>query len=102
MGPDLLGCPLSSIRVFWWNKYYLYVMSEEEDHQKIRGALLLLAENETQGLPCPTNLNKPIVFLCPESVIALLHLPATNCLLNYDSSTAIHAAQSMRDRNNPH
>jgi hypothetical protein len=77
-------------------------MSEKEDHQKIRGALLALAENDTQGLPCPTNLDKPIVFLCPESVIALFHLPATDRLLNYDSTTATHAAQSMRDRNNPH
>jgi hypothetical protein len=77
-------------------------MSEKEDHQKIRVALLVLADNDTQGLPCPTNLNKPIDFPCPDSVIALFHLPATDRLLNYDSSTATHAAQSMGDRNNSH
>jgi hypothetical protein len=77
-------------------------MSEKEDHQKIRGALLALADNDTQGLPCPTNLDRPSVFPCPESVIALFHLPATDRLLNYDGSIATHAAQSMRDKNNPH
>jgi hypothetical protein len=102
LGPDELGFPLSSIRVFWWNQYYLYGMSENENHQKIRGALLTLADNDTQGLPCLTSLDKPIDFPCPDWVIALFHLPATDRLLNYDSSTAAHAAQSMRDRNNPH
>jgi hypothetical protein len=71
LGPNALGFPLSSIRAFWWNQYYLYGMSEKEDHQKIRGALLALADNDTQGLPCPTNLDRPSVFPCPESVIAL-------------------------------
>jgi hypothetical protein len=102
LGPDPLGFSLSFIRAFWWKQYYLYGMSEKENHQKIRGALLALADNDTQGLPCPTNLDKLIVFPCPESVITLFHLPATDRLLNYDSSTATHAAQSMRNRNNPH
>jgi hypothetical protein len=101
-GPDPLGFPLSSIRVFWWNQYYLYGMSEKEDHQKIRGAFLALADNNTQGLPCSKKLDKSIDFPCPDSVIALFHLPATDRLLNYDSSTATHAAESIRDRNNPH
>jgi hypothetical protein len=57
-GPDPLGFPLSSIRVFWWNQYYLYGMSEKEDHQKIRGAFLALADNNTQGLPCSKKLDK--------------------------------------------
>jgi hypothetical protein len=98
LGPNPLGFPQSSIRIFWWNQYYLYGMSEKEDQQKIRVALLALADNDTQGLSCPTNLDKPIDFPCPDSVIALFHLPATDRLLNYDSSTATHAAQSMRDR----
>jgi hypothetical protein len=102
LGPNPLGFPLSSIRVFWWNQYYLYGMSEKGDHQKIRVALLALADNDTQGLPCPSNLDKPIDFHCPDSVITLFHLPATDRILNYDSSTATHAAQSMKDRNNPH
>jgi hypothetical protein len=97
LGPNPHGFPLSSIRMFWWNH-----MSEKEDHEKIREALLALADNDTQGLPCPTNLDKPIVFSCPQSVITLFHLPATNCLLNYNSSTATHAAQSRRDIYNPH
>jgi hypothetical protein len=102
LGHDPLGLPLSYICGFWWKQYYLYGMSGKEDHQKIREALLALADNDTQGLPCPTSLNKPIEFSCPDSVIALFHLPATDCLLNYDSSTATHTAQSMRGRNNPH
>jgi hypothetical protein len=77
-------------------------MSEKEDQQKIRVALLALANNDTQGLPCPTNLDRPSVFPCPESVIALFHLPATDRLFKYDSSIATHTAQSMRDKNNPH
>jgi hypothetical protein len=77
-------------------------MPEKEDHQNIRGALLALADNDTQGLPCPTSLDKSMDFPCPNWVIALFHLPATYRLLNYDSSTATHAAQSMRKRNNPH
>jgi hypothetical protein len=101
LGPDPLGLPLSSIRGFWWNQYYVYGMSEKEDHQKIREALLALADNDTQGLPCPASLDKPMDFPCPDRVMALFHLPATDRLLNYDSSKATHAAQSMRDRNNP-
>jgi hypothetical protein len=77
-------------------------MSEKEDQQKMRAALLALTDNDTQGLSCLTNLDKPIDFPCLDSVIALFHLPATDRLLNYDSSTATHAAQSMRDRNNLH
>jgi hypothetical protein len=63
-------------------------MSKKEDHQKIRGALLALADNDTQGLPCPTKLNKPIDLPCPDSVIALFHLPATDCLLNYNNNNS--------------
>jgi hypothetical protein len=69
LGPNPLGFPLSSIRVFWWNQYYLYGMSEKEDHQKIRGALPALADNDTQGLPCPTNLDRPSVFPCNGTTI---------------------------------
>ena len=61
-----------------------------------------MADNDTQGLPCPTNFDRPSVFPCPESVFAKFHLPATDRLLNYDSSIATHAAQSMRAKNNPH
>ena len=75
----------------------------EKRSSKVKGGpACSLADNDTQGLPCPTDLDNPIEFCCPESVIALFHLPATDRLLNYDSSTATHAAQSMKDRNNPH
>ena len=77
-------------------------MSEKEDHQKLRCAFLALADNDTQGVPCPTNLDEPIDFPCPDNVIARFHLPATDRLLNYDSSIAIDAAEVMRERNNPH
>jgi hypothetical protein len=80
--PTPLGFPLSSIRVFWWNQYYLYGMSEKEDHQKIKGAFLALADNDTQGLPGPTSLDKPMDFPCPDWVIALFHLPSTDRSLN--------------------
>ncbi len=90
LGLNPRGFALAFIRVFWWNQYYLYGMSEKKDHQKLRVALLALADNDTQGLPCPTDLDNPIELCCPESVIALFHLPATDCLLNYDSSTATH------------
>jgi hypothetical protein len=83
LGHDPLGFPLSSIRVFWWNQYYLYGMSEKEEHQKIRGGLLALADNDTQGLPCLTSIGKPMDFPCPDWFMALFHLPATDRLLNY-------------------
>jgi hypothetical protein len=77
------------------------VCLEKEDHQKLRGALLALADNDTQGLPCPTNLDKPIDFPCADSVIVRFHLQATDRLLNYNSSITTDAAVAMRDRKNP-
>jgi hypothetical protein len=87
LGPNPHSFSLSFIRVFWWNQYYLYRISEREDHQKIRVTLLALADNDTQGLPCLTKLDKPIEFCCPEYVIALFHLPATIELRQLNSNT---------------
>jgi hypothetical protein len=101
LGKDPTGFPLSSIRVFWWNKYYLYGMSKRPDHRKSREALIALAANDTQGLPCPGRLDNPLTFLCPDQVFVSYSKPATDRLLNYTSFDAMGAVQLMRDRNNP-
>jgi hypothetical protein len=101
LGKDPKGFPLSSIRIFWWNKYYLYGMSNKPDHQLTKKALMALASDDTQGLPCPGRLDSPISFSCPEHVMSSFYTLATSRLLNYDSSDAIAAEQLMKDRNNP-
>jgi hypothetical protein len=40
------GFPLSSVRIFWWNQYYLYGLSNKKDHQKSKQALITLATND--------------------------------------------------------
>jgi hypothetical protein len=101
LGKDPKGFPLSSIRIFWWNQYYYYGMSQKKDHQKSREALIALAKNDTEGLPCPGRLNDPTPYTCPEYVYEAFYMPASDRLLNYNSYDAIAALQSMQDRNNP-
>jgi hypothetical protein len=101
LGKDPKGFPLSSVRIFWWNQYYLYGLSNKKDHSRTKQALLLLAEDDTQGLACPGRLDSPTIYLCPDHVFASFHKPATDRLLNYDSSEAIGALQRTRDKNNP-
>jgi hypothetical protein len=40
LGKDPTGFPLSSVRIFWWNQYYLYGLSKRPDHQKSKEALI--------------------------------------------------------------
>jgi hypothetical protein len=40
LGKDSTGFPLSSIHMFWWNQYYLYVMSSKDDHRKSKEAMV--------------------------------------------------------------
>jgi hypothetical protein len=102
LGKDPKGFPLSSIRIFWWNKYYHYGLSRESDHKLTRKALLALANDDTKGLPCPGRLDDPWrTYFCPERIIQAFYTPATNRLLNYDCADAMTAVQSMKDRNNP-
>jgi hypothetical protein len=101
LGPDPKGFPLTSIRIFWWNQYYLYGLSHSKDHQKSKQALIALAEKDTLGLPCPGRLDTPHTYACPEHVLAAYYKPATDRLLNYNSYEAIAATQKTRDRNNP-
>jgi hypothetical protein len=101
LGDDPTGFPLSSIRVFWWNQYYLYGTSTKQDHHKSRMALLALASQDTKGLPCPQTLDNPSSFSYPDNVIDAFYQPTTDRLLNYDSSTAMSAVQVMKDRSNP-
>ena len=101
LGPDPKGFPLSSVRIFWWNQYYLYGLSNSKDHQKSKEALIALASNDTPGLPCPGRLDTPTVFLGSEPVFEAYYKPATDRLLNYNSHDAVGAVQLMQDRNNP-
>jgi hypothetical protein len=102
LGKDAKGFPLSSIRVFWWNKYYHYGMSRVCDHKLTKQAMLALANDDTRGLPCPGRLDDPWrSYFCPERVIQKFYTPATNRLLNYDCVDAMTALQSIKDRNNP-
>jgi len=101
LGEDPKGFPLSSIRIFWWNQYYLYGLSKKKDHQKSRDALIALAENDTEGLPCPGRLDDPRIYVCPEYLYEAFYMPATDRLLNYTSFDAIGAMELMKDRNNP-
>jgi hypothetical protein len=72
----------------------MYGILEKQDHEKTRMALLVLTRNDTQVISCPPALDKPIVFSCPVSVIkSFHHQPATNRLVNYDSTTATNAAR---------
>ena len=100
LGKDPTGFPLSAVRVFWWNQYYLYGLSNKKDHQKTKQALMALAEDDTKGLPCPGRLDCPPSFSCPEHIFESFYKPATDRLLNYKSYDAIGALQAMRDRNN--
>ena len=101
LGKEPKGFPLSSIKIFWWNKYYLYGTSQYDDHLPIKNALIALANNDTHGLPCPTQLDDPITYNCPEHILRASISPASDRLLNYDSNSASSALQLMKDRNNP-
>jgi hypothetical protein len=102
LGPNPTGLPLSSIRVFWWDQYYLYGLSASKDHQKTKQAMIDLSDNDTLGLLCPCRLDSTETYPCPNHIFDAFHKPATYRLLNYDSFDAIGAVQLMQDRNNPH
>jgi hypothetical protein len=101
LGDDPKGFPLSSIRVFWWNQYYLYGTSTKADHQKSKMALLALASQDTEGLSCPPTLDVPSSFSYPEHVFDAFNQSPIERLLNYDGFTAEAAVGLMKDRNNP-
>ena len=63
--------------------------------------MLALADNDTLGLACPTTLESPPTYSCPEQVWESFYKPATDRLVNYDSFNAIGAVQSMTDKTNP-
>jgi hypothetical protein len=74
LGYDPKGFPLSSIRVFWWNKYYLYGMSKKPDHQKIKSDLLALANNDTEGVAFhPSTLDDPSSISDPSHFFKAFH-----------------------------
>jgi hypothetical protein len=100
LGKNPKGFPLSSVRIFWWNQYYLYGLSNKKDHQKSKQALIALATNDTPGLPCPGRLNSLTTFQCSDHVFYAYYKPTTDHLLNYDSHVAIAAVQLMHNRNN--
>jgi hypothetical protein len=91
LGKEPKGFPLSSIKIFWWNKYYLYGTSQYDDHLPIKNALIALANNDTHGLPCPTQLDDPITYNCPEHILRASITPASDRLLNYDSQLRLTA-----------
>ena len=101
LGVGAKGFPLSSVRVFWWNQYYMFGLSKAMDHSRTKEALIALADNDTLGVACPLNLVCPLVYSCPDQVLESFHTPATDRLLNYDSYDAIAATQLLRDRLNP-
>jgi hypothetical protein len=67
LGKDPKGFPLSSVRVFWWNEYYLYGKSNKKDHKKSKQALMALASNNTPGLPVQERLIVQPHFHAPKS-----------------------------------
>ena len=99
LGKDPTGFPLSSVRIFWWNQYYLYGLSKTPDHQKSKEALFALANNDTLGLPCPEGITSPTEYSCPSAVFDAYYTPATHRLLNYNGPEAPAALQAMKDRN---
>jgi hypothetical protein len=101
LGNDPNGFPLSSVRIFWWNQYYLYGLSKRKDHQKSKEVLIALASNDTLGHRCPEGLDCPTTFACPEEVFESFHKKAIHRLLNYTSTVALGAVRLMQDRNNP-
>jgi hypothetical protein len=101
LGVGAKGFPLSSVRVFWWNQYYMFGLSKAMDHSRTKEALIALADNDTLGVACPLNLVCPLAYSCPDQVLESFHTPATDRLLNYDSYDAIAATQLLRDRLNP-
>jgi hypothetical protein len=66
-------------------------MSKKKDHQKMKEALMVLANNDTLGLPCLENLDCPLAFSCTEHVFESFHKPLTDCLLNYNRLGAMSA-----------
>jgi hypothetical protein len=100
LGKDPTGFPLSSVRIFWWNQYYLYGLSKRPDHQKSKEALIALSKNDTLGLPCPDGITCPTDCVCPTEVFDAFYTPATHRLLNYTGPEASAAVQQMKDRNN--
>ena len=81
LGKDAKGFPLSSIRIFWWNKYYHYGLSGKKDHKATKDALIALSNDDTRGLPCPGRMDDPYkTYFCPERIIQAFHTPATNRL----------------------
>ncbi len=63
LGKDAKGFPLSSIRIFWWNKYYLYGLSGKSDHKPTKEALVALANDDTRGLPSSETPIIPVTML---------------------------------------
>jgi hypothetical protein len=101
LGKDPTGFPLSSVRIFWRNQYYLYGLSKREDHRKSKEALIALAENDTLGLPCPEGITCPTNCSCPTEVFEAFYKPATHRLLNDTGTVATVAVKLMKERNNP-
>jgi hypothetical protein len=94
-GENQKGFPLSSIRVFWWNIFYLYGMLKKTDHQTIKTDLVALTDNDTERVAFPSstlddpNLDDPSSFPVPYHVFKAFRQPAaTKCLLNYGCCTA--------------
>jgi hypothetical protein len=87
-------------QVTWWNRSTIYGMSKKKDHQKMKEALMALANNDTLGLPCLENLDCPLTFPCPEHIFDSFYKPVTGCLLNYNRLDAMTAVQLLLDRNN--
>jgi hypothetical protein len=76
-------------------------MSKKKDHQKSKDAMIALAANDTQCLPCPGRLDCPLSFPFPAKVFETFYRPVTDHILNYNSYDAILAIQLIKDRNNP-
>jgi hypothetical protein len=75
-------------------------MSSKNDHQKLKEAMIALAVNDTQCLPCLGRLDCPSSFSCPNHVCDSFYKPVTDQLLNYTSYESIGAVQLMQDRKN--
>jgi hypothetical protein len=95
------GFPLSSVRCFWWLSYYLYGMSEEAEHSKVKSSLWRLSENDTKGLCIPNHVKLPALSSDgAELVVKFKDSPGGNCL-NYTKDEIQVALRKNGDRNHP-
>lgn len=91
------GFPLSSIGVRWLKAHYYYGVSNLSEHRNIILALRRLAENDTKGLHCPSDLQEERSYLIDSDMEATFLAPARDRVLNYTKEQVEAAFPSSDD-----